>query len=31
LAAAGAFDPGVAELYEFDPFRLEPAERKLFA
>src|SRR5215469_16790799 len=29
FAATGAFDHGAAELYEFGPFRLEPAERKL--
>jgi len=29
FAATGAFDQGVAELYEFGPFRLEPAERRL--
>jgi TolB-like protein/DNA-binding winged helix-turn-helix (wHTH) protein/tetratricopeptide (TPR) repeat protein len=29
FAATGTFGPGTAELYEFGPFCLEPAERKL--
>jgi eukaryotic-like serine/threonine-protein kinase len=29
FAATGAFGQDTAELYEFGPFRLEPAERKL--
>jgi DNA-binding winged helix-turn-helix (wHTH) protein len=30
FAATGAFGQDTAELYEFGPFRLEPAERKLW-
>jgi Tol biopolymer transport system component/DNA-binding winged helix-turn-helix (wHTH) protein len=29
FAATGVFGPDTAEIYEFGPFRLEPAERKL--
>jgi DNA-binding winged helix-turn-helix (wHTH) protein/Tol biopolymer transport system component len=29
FAATGTFGPGTAELYEFGPFRLDPAERRL--